>query len=367
MKTMTARERVVNAIEFKPVDRIPIFDLIQNIPLIEYSTEKKITLQNGLDLLCETISKNLDATRGIAPPVEEKTFTTEDGFVYKQEWWTTWLIDRPFKDVKELQEYIRKNIEELQEYKSGDIWTFAGKTNVWGQTNKTPREQFTELQEKLGDTVLFPTESPIGLDTAYIRAGIELFVYTYLEEPQLISDWLEALCNFEIKRIHDIADVELSPVALIYADMAYKTSTMFSPDFLRKEFFPRMKKVVEAWHQHGIKVIYHSDGNLMSVMDDIVDTGVDGINPVEPIAGMDIGILRLKYPRLTLMGGIDCSQLLPYGTLEEVDIAVKKAIDEGHTGGGLLLGSSTEIHPDCKLENILQMWKTAKIHGDFSK
>jgi hypothetical protein len=360
MKTMTAWERVVNAMEFKPVDRIPIFDLIHNIPLLEYCTGEKVTLENGLDLLCKTISMNLDATRGISPPVEEKVIVHEDGFVYKQEWWTTWLIERPFKDPAGLKEYIKRNIDEIRDYQPGDMWTFAGKGNVWGQSQKSPREQFLELQEKLGDTVLFPTESPVGLDTAYIRAGLDLFVYGYMEYPELISEWLEALNEAEIKRVHDTADPTLSPVALVFADMAFKNTLLFSPAFLRKEFFPRLKKLVDAWHSHGIKVIFHSDGNLMEVLDDLVATGIDGLNPIEPLAGMDIGTIREKYPKLTLMGGIDCSQLLPYGTREEVGQAVKKAIEDGWRGGGLILGSSTEIHPDCKLENILQMWESIR-------
>lgn len=363
MDTMTARERVVNAMEFKPVDRVPVFDLIQNVPLIEHCTGERVTLENGLDLLCKTISQNLDATRGIAPPVEEKTYVDKDGFVYKQEWWTTWLIERPFKDVPELQKYIRRNIEELKDYQPGEIWTFAGKANVWGQGDKSPREQFIELQEKLGDTVLFPSESPVGLDTAWIRAGVELFTYTYAEDPDLISTWLQALADFEVRRVHDVADLNLSPVTLVYADLAFKTGLLFSPTFLRKEFFPRLKQVTEAWQAHGIKVIYHSDGNLMEVMNDFVATGINGINPVETIAGMDVGLIRKKYPKLTMMGGIDCSQLLPYGTEEEVEAEVKKILDEGFTGGGILLGSTTEIHPDCKVENVLKMWETARTYS----
>ncbi|HHV62769.1 MAG TPA: hypothetical protein GXX51_09050 [Firmicutes bacterium] len=362
---MTARERVVNTIEFKPVDRIPIFDMIHNIALLERCTGEKVTRENAFDLLCRTISMNLDATRGVTPPAEEKIFADKDGFVYKQEWWTTWLIERPFKDSAGLKEYIRRNIDELQDYHPGDIWTFAGKANVWGQADASPREQFLALQEKLGDTVLFPAESPVGLDTAWIRAGLDLFIYTYAEDPELISRWLQALADFEVRRIHDVADVELSPVALVYSDLAFKGSLIFSPAFLRKEFFPRLKQVVDAWHSHGIKVIYHSDGYLMEVMDDFVASGIDGINPVEPVAGMDIGELRRRYPRLTMMGGIDVSQLLPYGTGEEVEAAVKRAIDEGWRGGGLIVGSSTEIHPDCKVENVLKMWETVRTYGSF--
>ena len=205
--TMTARQRIEATLRGERPDRTPIFDMIHHLPLIEHVTGKKVTPKNGLDLLCRTIGESLDITRGVSAPAEERTVRHEDGFVYKHEWWTTWLIERPFKDADELLDYIPRNIDEIRNRQPGDMWTFAGKGNVWGVASKSPRDQFLELQEKVGgNTVLFPNESPVGLDTAYGRAGLDLFVYAYQENPQLVSDWLEALNWAEIQRVHETAD-----------------------------------------------------------------------------------------------------------------------------------------------------------------
>ncbi len=364
--TMTARQRIEATLRGELPDRVPIFDLIQHIPLIEYVTGEKVTLENGLDLLCRTIGERLDITRGIAPPVEERIIRHEDGFVYKQEWWTTWLIERPFKDVRGLLAYIPRNMEELYNRQPGDMFTFGGKSNVWGTATRSPREQFLALQEKVGEnTVLFPFESPVGLDTAHVRAGLDLFVYAYAENPQLVSDWLEALNWAEIQRVHETADAELSPVALVFSDIADKNQTFYSPAFLRKEFFPRLKKLVDAWHAHGVKVIYHSDGNLWQVLDDFKAAGIDGLNPLEPLSHMYAGDVRRGYPDWILMGGIDASQLLPFGSVDEVRRTVRRTIAEAGAQGRLWLGSSTEIHPACKLENVLAMWETIETYGYY--
>jgi len=364
--TMTARQRIEATLRGELPDRLPIFDLIQHIPLIERVTGEKVTLENGLDLLCRTIGERLDVTRGIAAPAEERIVRHEDGFVYKQEWWTTWLIERPFKDARGLLDYIRRNIEEIYDRQPGDMWTFAGRGNCWGACSRSPREQFLALQEKVGEnTVLFPNESPVGLDTAHIRAGLELFVYAYAEDPELVSNWLEALNRTEIQRVHETADRELSPVALVYADMADKNQLLFSPAFLRREFFPRLKKLVAAWHEHGIKVIFHSDGNLWQVLDDLHAAGVDGLNPLEPLSGMSAGGVRRCHPDWILMGGIDASQLLPFGSEEEVRAAVRQCIQEAGGRGRLWIGSSTEIHPAVKLENTLAMWDEVETWGYF--
>lgn len=364
--TMSARERIEATLRGELPDRVPVFDLIHNIPLIEHVTGRKATPGNLFDLMCRTVGECLDITRGLAPPAEEGIVRHADGFVYKQEWWTTWLIERPFRDVAGLLDYIRRNIEEIYDRQPGDMWTFAGRSNVWGRATRSPRERFLELQEKVGDnTVLFPDESPVGLDTAHIRAGLELFVYAYAEDPELVSRWLEALNWCEIRRVHETADPQLSPIALVYADIADKNQPLFSPAFLRREFFPRLRKLVDAWHAHGVKVIFHSDGNLRPLLEDFRAAGVDGLNPLEPLAQMYAGDVRREQSDWVLMGGIDSSQLLPLGSPDEVRQAVRRTIREAGAEGRLWLGSSTELHPAVKLENVLAMWDEVERSGYY--
>lgn len=362
--TMTARQRIEATLCGARPDRVPIFDLIQNIELIEYATGEKPTPANGLDLLCRTIGERLDITRGIAAPAEEKIVRPEDGFVYKQEWWTSWLIERPFSDVRSFLEYVRRNIDELYGRKPGDMWTFAGKANVWGTLTRSPREQFLELQEKVGqNTVIIPTESPVGLDTAYIRAGIEMFSYGYAENPELISEWLEALNWAEIERVRESADPSLSPVALVFADIADKNQTLFSPAFLRREFFPRLRKLVDLWHSYGVKVIFHSDGNLWRILADFRAAGIDGLNPLEPLSRMCAQTVGEAYPDWVLMGGVDASQLLPFASEAEVRSTVRELVSGFGRTGRLWIGSSTEVHPAIPARNALAMWDEVETHG----
>ena len=111
--TMTARQRIEATLRGDLPDRVPIFDLIQHLPLIEHITGEKVTVKNGLDLLCRTIGQCLDITRGISAPAEERIYTTPDGFTYKQEWWTTWLVGRPIQDVPGVRAFIRAQNDEI--------------------------------------------------------------------------------------------------------------------------------------------------------------------------------------------------------------------------------------------------------------
>jgi len=362
--TMTARERVMATLNGEPVDRVPIFDIIQHKQLIEHVTGEKLTFENGMELLLATIRECLDVVRGICPPMPERTWRADDGFVYRQEWWTVWTIERPFNDTKSLCEFIRRDIDVIRAAHPDDMYTFAGQSDVWGKSDTSPLEHYRKLQEKLENVVVFPAESPVGLDTAYHRAGFELFCYAYADEPELVSEWLEVINLHEVERVHRSADADLAPVALVFADIADKNGPMFSPAFLRREMFPRLARLVDAWHAHGVKVIWHSDGDYISLLDDFKAAGVDGINPIEKLAGVDhLKVTREGWPDFTLMGGIDCSNLLPFGTKDETTAAVKHALDITKPGGRYILGTTTEIHPACNLENILAMWDAALEYG----
>jgi len=140
-------------------------------------------------------------------------------------------------------------------------------------------------------------------------------------------------------------------------DIAYKGTTMFSPKYLRKEFFPRLKRITQACHQAGWKFIFHSDGNLMNILDDLAEAGIDILNPLEVEAGMDIREIHRRYPDLILTGGIDVSVLLPFGKPSDVRDAVIKAIEDAE--GKIMVGSSTEMHHGVPLENVLALYETA--------
>lgn len=362
---MTARERIEKALNNEEPDRVPINDFVQNWDVVEYFTNQKVTPENAVDLLCKTLSENVDCCETVAAPMPERLRKEPDGFVYKDEWWTSWVVERPFNDLNGLREHIYKNMEDLQEYHTGDEMTYAGKTNLWwGDQIKHPKEHFKELQEKLGNVVMFGAQSPVGLDVAYNRAGWELFSYACADFPELIEKWLSVLCDFEIKRIHDIADRKLSPLVLVYCDIAWNNGLIFSPDFLRWALIPFLKRNVETWHQYGIKCIFHSEGDIRDFIPDLISAGVDGIHPVEPMAGMSVGEIKQKYPGLIMVGGLDNSNMLNRWTFDEIESAVKRACEDGKPGGGYII-SSSEIHPACDPKRVKKMWDSEVRYGRY--
>jgi hypothetical protein len=375
-ESLTKRERIECALNFKEGDRVPIFDVLQNVSVIEfYSGEKLKNYSFPVKTIGKAAQKFLDMVRGVESfwPYKPHTKKFEDGFIWRWDSETAWIVKRPFSSTKELKEYIKRNIEELNNYKNEEQWTFFGKSSLsgasTGEKNSNYRIEFLKKQKYFGDTVIFHNESAIGLDSAYDRAGLELFSYTYLEDPVLISEWIDAFNRHEINRVNDIGSKyelnELSPIALVYCDLAYKNGLMFSPEFLKKELIPRAKKLIDTWHKYNIKCIFHSDGDYRSIIDDLIFAGYDGIHSMEPLAGWQMREIKEKYPNLVLVGNIDISQLLPNGTKEEVIYTTKKAIDDAAKGGGYILATCSEIHNGCKLENVIAMIETAWKYGRY--
>jgi len=136
-----------------------------------------------------------------------------------------------------------------------------------------------------------------------------------------------------------------------------------SPRSYEKIFYPSLVKMIKTFKEAGaIKIIMHSDGNIESVLDMFVEAKIDGINPVEPKAGMDIVKLKKKYgKKLSFIGGICNARVLPEGSKEKIVKQVCSVIELGKDGGVILAAHS--IGPDIPIENydwaieVYRKWK----------
>ena len=355
MKKMRKRERVEAAMAFEETDRVPVYDLFLHDGCIAYFTGKQAPAgEMGLRLKCRTIRCMLDMTRSAdVGPREPYVEIDEDGFVERHgRWLDLGLEKRPFDCVKGAAEWLEKKIERMKRNdRKRDI----------SAESEAFIARFQQIQDYIGDdTVVLLRQSGTGLDELRYRLGLELFSYLSVDHPELITEYMCLHTCAEVRMIHAVADYSLSPCALTYGDIAMKGTLLHSPEWLRKEFFPNLKLLNDAYHEHGIKCLFHSDGYLMPVIEDLLSTGIDGLNPIETAAGMSVRELRTRFGKtLFLAGGIDMSQLLPYGAASEVRSICEQTIREAD--GGYFIGSTTELENTARLENVLEMLETAGV------
>jgi len=341
-------KRVTAVINGEMPDRAPLFDLLRNDAVIEHFSGRRLTFENAQETVYAAYAPAIDGTRPmVRVPDRESDITLEDGRRRKHYRWTSWTQTREYRDSDSYASAKRAELEASDPA----AWDAAREAAMEGT-----RLWIAEEKSKLGEVFLMPGIAGPGLMGVYGEVGLEAFCYFLADCPDVIIALLERNTIQAVTVAEHYADDHGFVAGFLGDDMAFKSGPLLSPTWLRTHYFPRLARVIAAWHAKGIKVLFHSDGNLNPILDDLLEAGIDGLNPVEVLAGMDIADIHQRHPRLFMAGGIDVSQLLPFGSPQDVRDAVKRAIDAAE--GRIMIGSSTELNNDVPLENFLALRET---------
>ena len=185
--------------------------------------------------------------------------------------------------------------------------------------------------------------------------NVKKYLPEYLEEGKLQK---ETSLGLEIFRAY--ASYSASRIILVSDDIAYNGGLIFPKQFLKKYLFLGLRRIYEPLKDSGIKCFFHSDGNLGNILLELVnEVEIDGLNPIESLAGMDPVKIRAEFGRLLLAGGIDTSYLLPFGTPGDVERQVSRILSNLSPQGSYFVGSSNELHTAVPLDNAKAMYNAA--------
>ena len=334
-------QRVRTVLDGRLPDRPPLFDLLRNDAVIEHFAGRRIPAADPRATVFAAYEPAIDATRPLVRlPERERTETLPTGREQRIFRWTVWTSHVAYRDTDDYAAKKRAAIASFDPTPNPDS------VRAWVEHAATHRRD-------LGEVFFFSGSPSVGLSGVYDECGLEFFAYAMADHPGLVEELLE--CNtFRAERfIEALPDDHAVEAVFLGDDIAFKSGLLLSPAWFSVEFLPRLARICAAWHRRGVKVLFHSDGNLMPILDGLVEAGIDGLNPIEVLAGMDAGEIHRRHPHLFLAGGIDVSQLLPFGSAKEVRETVHRTIDS--CGGRLLVGSSTELQNEVPLSNFLAM------------
>ncbi len=149
-------------------------------------------------------------------------------------------------------------------------------------------------------------------------------------------------------------------------DIADNRSTLISLKMWEEIFQPYFRRLSEAFHGLGLYYWKHSDGNLMSVMDSLISAGIDGIDPVDPLGGMSLRVMKEKYgDKVAIKGNVDCANLLVSGTPQQVANSVTECIRVAGPGGGYVCSSSNSIHSGVNPDLYKTMVDAIRRYGNY--
>ncbi|MGB9662879.1 MAG: uroporphyrinogen decarboxylase family protein [Moorellaceae bacterium] len=321
---MSSRERFLTALQRKQPDRVPWFESYVHPGLADRIVGRKTVLLPGwrispdlYPILClDTI------TYDFRPPY--------------------FVIMEKHGDVEQIKESLLKTKDDLKALKeflpdpeNPDLYTRAKELLTFARKN--------ELAAVAGVR--------LGLANTYNSMGYENFCYALYDDPDFIEETMEIIGEWCIKVIQRVNDLGFDAV-YITEDVAFKWGPMFSPEQFRKYMLPHMKKVAE---HIALPRIYHTDGNPLPLLNDLLELDIWAIANLEPGA-VDIFQVKEEWgDRLCLVGNMDLHYTLPMGTPEETVLEAKEKLERVGKGGGYIISSANGLTGYCKAENVLAL------------
>jgi hypothetical protein len=203
------------------------------------------------------------------------------------------------------------------------------------------------------------------LRTTYVR-GETQFLMDIAGDPGLARAFADVMAEHLLAvGVEEMRRWRLDAMS-IWDDMAFNQAPMFSPEQFERVFLPGYRRMIGAYRAAGARHVFlHSDGNIMPILDMLVDAGIDGLNPLERRAGMDPAAIRARFPRLVLIGGMDNTDTLVHGPASRIEAEARDLIDMGRDGG-LIIGTHS-VSPEISLDNFSTYDATCRGYGDFSR
>ncbi len=217
-------------------------------------------------------------------------------------------------------------------------------------------EMIRRIRELSGDE--FCVTAP-GDPTFKIPGDPMAFATMLYEEPAKLLDAAERDLQAMLPTYAAVRQAGADAI-IMTSDYAMNTGPFLCPEHFAQFVAPYLKRAVAAAHAQGLKVIKHSDGDLMPVLDQIIDSGIDALHSIDPMAGMDIKAIKQRYgKRIALCGNVHCAHLQT-GTPEQVRRSAQYCLQWAKPGGGYIFSTSNCVFRGMPLDSydlIHDLWR----------
>ncbi len=196
-------------------------------------------------------------------------------------------------------------------------------------------------------------------ERSWLLRGMENLLVDLIENPSFVEDLLDGILEVHIKTM-DLVAKEL-PVDIYFSgdDWCDQRGPIMGKELFRKFYKPRLKILLDHCHSSGLRFVAHSCGNVLSIVDDLMEAGLDGLESLQPEA-MDIFELKRRTEKkMLLLGGVGTQSILPFGTPEEIRTMVDSLKHEMGKNGGYILGPAKPVMKDVPIENAVAFLEAA--------
>lgn len=343
--------RFLTALAGGQPDRVPMFDFLFQKPLFEHLLGRRPAAYDADDVVACALAMDHDAVwLRLRPPegwqprwLDDTTYADEWGTVFRRSD-ASWPFDSPVDyPIHDRADWMRYRVPDPA---------------LPGRTADLVR--FWQLPH--GDLAL-----TAGVSGPFTRAwhllGYERICYALCDDPQLLVD-VFASCAEYAREMARRCVADGCHAVWVMEDLGDNTRGFLNPADFAARYFPCLAGLVEAIAALGVPVILHSDGHITDCLPALAQTKIAAVHPWQRTAGMDLGWAKEEYGnRFCLIGNIDSSRTLPFGTREEVEAEVRAAIDIAAPGGGYILASDHSLHDGIPVENAMALRAAGRSYG----
>ena len=363
---MTARQRTRKAINFEEADRIPIDNwMVPEIKkrCMEYwgcENEEELLAFLGVDVrdnygasyVGQEFKKYDDGTVEDLWGVRRKVVTYGKGTshegTFKE---VSWSPLEHMKTVEEINTYTR--------WPTPDWWDYSKVKQDCAKWHP----QYFVLNK--GDRL----DRTAQLKPMMYMRGIQQTFIDLAANPKIVECIRDHIINYFVNYNPKVfeAGAEEMDMFMMGDDMGGQQGSLVGPDMWKRYFADGFRKYCDIAHKYGLKVMYHTCGDVYALIPLMIENGLDCLQSVQPTAtNMDIKRLKKEFGKhLSFQGGMDIQQVLPLGTREDVKKMVKYAADNAKSGGGYIFGTSHNIQADTAIENVAALFEAYHEYGVY--
>ena len=369
MSAFDGRLRVLTSMAFEEPDRIPI-----DYWAIDSVTEKLIEHYGLADREALLQRLNVDLRYVMGPSFAGQQFRVHDNGAIEDHWgvmrkqrtvtgtdkdgqpwsWTYKHVHRaPLAEAETV-----KGIEAYTHWPSADQWDYSA---VKEECVRASMQGAAVVNggDRLDRTAQLKPAS-------YLR-GMEQFLIDLIESPKIAECILAHVADYYLeynRRVFEAADGNID-IFFMGDDMGTQKGLWVSKDVYRRFFKANFRRFNELAHSFGIKTMYHTCGNVMELIGEFIDCGLDILQSLQPSA-MDLAVLKRNYGgQLAFQGGIDIQNTMPKGSVSDVRDEVRSRAATLGQGGGYIFCTAHNLLPDVPLKNIAALFEAYLEYGRY--
>lgn len=408
MTELTSRERITMALNHEEPDRVPIDFGGSRVTGISAIAYRNLLDQLGIDedvriydIKQQLAFPSVETAKRMGSDVVQLTRlgpTTGMPFLCIDSWQDGKMTDGRPCFVPEGYEPVFCDDGSMEIHRDGKVFARRPADTLYFDVNFTPLKE-AEKPEDI-DSYIFPDtwsdreerflHAEIdrlyhGTDMA-LFAGLPLFDCSFFEmgqyhfgfedllmnfvlKPELMEYWLDTLLAHHLEIAEKFMAIAGPYVCAVQLndDFGAQEALLINPELYRSMIKPRQAKWIETVRKYSdAKIFLHCDGAIAEIIDDLVEIGIDILNPLQTGArGMEPDRVKKRYGRNLAFwgGGVDTQYTLPRGTVDEIRNEVREHIDILAPGGGYVFGTIHNIQADITPERVMAVFDTAREHG----